>query len=148
MTKNQGRITYDHSHLSITVNSVTLTRMVLQLQSLPICQQQQMDMHLQIKFLKMKFKKVAILTKMNYIIIFYKRKYDQNLLVNRVKEKQSKEIYAAKISINVVDETSQDLLIVVSREVNKISKLNHPLVLKFILYIVHLILNKNQNQLL
>ena len=54
--------------------------------------------------------------------------------VFRVKSKHDDIIYAAKISINEIDDTSTNQFIDIYREVNIISKLNHPSVLKFILY--------------
>ena len=54
--------------------------------------------------------------------------------VYRVKKKQNNQIYAAKISIEKLEEESENSYIYISREVNIISKLNHPSILKFILY--------------
>ena len=54
--------------------------------------------------------------------------------VYKVKNKITKDIYAAKISINSVNKRTKDLFMDISLEVNIISKLNHPSVLKFILY--------------
>ena len=54
--------------------------------------------------------------------------------VFKVKEKKSGCIFAAKISIQVLEENSYDAITNISREINIISKLNHPFVLKFIGY--------------
>ena len=54
--------------------------------------------------------------------------------VYKIKEKNSKKIYAAKISIHLLEENDTEYKLNLSREVNIISKLNHPCVLKFILY--------------
>lgn len=54
--------------------------------------------------------------------------------VYRAKDKHTKEIYAAKISIKAIEDDMQDLFKEISQEVNIISKLNHPSVLKFIFY--------------
>ena len=54
--------------------------------------------------------------------------------VYKVKLKRTGQIYAAKISIEIIDEDSQEDLLNLIREVDIISKLNHPLVLKFIYF--------------
>ena len=54
--------------------------------------------------------------------------------VYKVKNKITKDIYAAKISIELIDETTSELFLNISREINIIAKLNHPSVLKFILF--------------
>lgn len=54
--------------------------------------------------------------------------------VYRVKYKQDNKICAAKISIYSINETTEELFQNLSREVNIISKLNHPSIIKFILY--------------
>ncbi|KAK8860565.1 hypothetical protein M9Y10_012230 [Tritrichomonas musculus] len=54
--------------------------------------------------------------------------------VYRVREKQTKKIYAAKITKIDLNEETYELFIDISREANIMSKLNHPSVLKFILY--------------
>ena len=53
--------------------------------------------------------------------------------VYKVKEKRTRNFYAAKISIKTI-ENSDTLKLDILREVNIISKLNHPSVLKFITY--------------
>ena len=52
--------------------------------------------------------------------------------VYEIKEKETQVIYAAKISIYEVDQCSNDVIINLSREIDIISKLNHPSILKFI----------------
>ncbi|KAK8897656.1 hypothetical protein M9Y10_015619 [Tritrichomonas musculus] len=54
--------------------------------------------------------------------------------VYKVKERRTGNIYAAKISIRNIETNSNDLKLDIFREVNIISKLNHPSVLKFITY--------------
>ena len=54
--------------------------------------------------------------------------------VYQVKDKITGKIYAAKISRQSITEISHDSIINLFREVNIISKLNHPSVLKFIGY--------------
>lgn len=54
--------------------------------------------------------------------------------VYKVKDKRTNEIYAAKISINAIDTDTQQLFTAISQEVNIISRLNHPSILKFILF--------------
>lgn len=52
--------------------------------------------------------------------------------VFKVKDKTTGIIYAAKISKEAIESESTDLLLSLTREVNIISKLNHPTILKFI----------------
>ena len=52
--------------------------------------------------------------------------------VYKMKKNLSDEIYAAKVLINDIDSLSDDELSDFVRELNIISKLNHPSVLKFI----------------
>lgn len=54
--------------------------------------------------------------------------------VYKVEEKSTKQIYAAKIAIKKVDKNSPKEMLDLSREVNIISKLEHPSILKFIGY--------------
>lgn len=54
--------------------------------------------------------------------------------VFEIREKNSKKIYAAKVSIQSLEEIDSNTKKNLSREVNIISKLNHPCVLKFILF--------------
>lgn len=54
--------------------------------------------------------------------------------VYKVKSKQNNKIYAAKISLYAINEDTQEIFQDISREVNIISKLNHPSILKFISY--------------
>ena len=54
--------------------------------------------------------------------------------VYKIEEKESGEIYAAKISKNTIKEKSRDEKLNLKREVNTLSQLNHPSVLKFIGY--------------
>ena len=51
-----------------------------------------------------------------------------------VKNKENKKKYAAKISRKSIDEETEELFHSISREVNIISKFNHPCVVKFIFY--------------
>ena len=52
--------------------------------------------------------------------------------VYQVKNKKTGQIFAAKISIDKIEDISEDSLIDLYREVNIISNLDHPSVLKFI----------------
>ena len=54
--------------------------------------------------------------------------------VYKVKSKKTGEIFAAKVTLEEHDELTNEKLQDLSREVNIISKLNHPAVLKFICY--------------
>ncbi|KAK8837065.1 hypothetical protein M9Y10_037114 [Tritrichomonas musculus] len=54
--------------------------------------------------------------------------------VYKVKDKKTGKILVAKISINKIEKDSTSQLHDISREVNIISKLNHPSILKFIFY--------------
>ena len=54
--------------------------------------------------------------------------------VFKVKEKKTKKIFAAKISIDELTESSNELKNNISREINIISKLHHPSILEFIGY--------------
>ena len=54
--------------------------------------------------------------------------------IYKVKDKKTGEILVAKISINKIEEDSVNQLLDISREVNILSKINHPSVLKFIFY--------------
>lgn len=54
--------------------------------------------------------------------------------VYRVKDKRSQQIYAAKISNTEVTDKNNELFLNLSREVNIISKTNHPGIIKFLLY--------------
>lgn len=49
-----------------------------------------------------------------------------------VKEKKTGKLYAAKISFEKINESSEDTILNLSREVNIIAKLNHPSIIKFI----------------
>ena len=55
-------------------------------------------------------------------------------IVYVVSNKETNEKYACKISLKEVDQSSKKSLLNISREVNIISKLQHPCVLKFIGY--------------
>ena len=52
--------------------------------------------------------------------------------VYKVKELKSQEIYAAKVLIDTLNFTSNDQIIDISRELNIMSQLNHPSVLKLV----------------
>lgn len=67
--------------------------------------------------------------------------------VYKVKSKKSGEIYAAKISMEIIDDNSIDFITNLSREVKINSRLNHPSVLKFIGY-SPINFKKKQSQLL
>ena len=54
--------------------------------------------------------------------------------VLKVKDKQTGEIYAAKIGFKSLEEETKDAKINLAREVNLLSQLNHPSILKFIGY--------------
>ena len=54
--------------------------------------------------------------------------------VFKVKEKSSNQIFAAKISIQKLDDNSFDMIKNISREIGIFSKLCHPFILKFIGY--------------
>ena len=54
--------------------------------------------------------------------------------IYKVKDKKTGQILVAKISINKIEKDSTSLLLDISREVNILSKLNHPAILKFIYY--------------
>lgn len=64
--------------------------------------------------------------------------------VYKVKSKINHEIYAAKISQKELEESTAEMKIDILREVSILSKLNHPSVLKFILYSPINFKNKNK----
>ena len=55
-------------------------------------------------------------------------------VVYTVAEKETNNIYAAKVSLRVLDAYSKDLVLNLSREIDIISQLNHPAILKYIGY--------------
>lgn len=67
--------------------------------------------------------------------------------IYKVKSIKSGKIFVAKISINKIEKNSTSQLHNISREVNILSKLNHPSILKFIFY-SHKTSKRNLNQLL
>ena len=52
--------------------------------------------------------------------------------VFKVKDKETGNLYAAKVSIDEVDKNSKELLDNISGEIDIFSKLNHPSILKFV----------------
>ena len=64
--------------------------------------------------------------------------------VYQIKDKITGEILASKVSIKELDEFDDDMIINISREINIISKLNHPSILKFIGFILYDFKNKSR----
>ena len=64
--------------------------------------------------------------------------------VYQIKDKITGEILASKVSIKELDEFDDDMIINISREINIISKLNHPSILKFIGFSLYDFKNKSR----